>query len=181
MRELEDSTARISALVAGARQYSQADHGPAEQVHLHQLLDATLLMFSDRLADISVVKGYDPALPAIVGYPQELNQVWTNLIDNAIDAMGGHGALTVTTVAESDHVLVTVQDSGVGIPDDIKHRIFDPFFTTKPFGQGTGLGLDIAYRIIVQRHHGDLTVTSRPGGTAFTARLPHGQPAPVTA
>jgi signal transduction histidine kinase len=181
MRELEDSTARISALVAGARQYGQADHGPAEQVHLHQLLEATLLMFSDRLADISVVKGYDPALPAIVGYPQELNQVWTNLIDNAIDAMGGHGALTVTTVAETDHVLVTVQDSGVGIPDDIQHRIFDPFFTTKPFGQGTGLGLDIACRIIVQRHHGDLTVISRPGRTAFTARLPYGQPAPVTA
>ncbi|KQU68957.1 ATP-binding protein [Phycicoccus sp. Root101] len=175
MREIEDSTARISALVADARQYSQLDRGPAESVNVHQLLDSTLVMFADRLADISVVKLYDAALPPVVGFAHELNQVWTNLIDNAIFAMAGHGVLTVTTVATEDHVVVTIQDSGVGIPEDLHKRIFDPFFTTKPFGQGTGLGLDVARRIVAQRHHGDLWVASRPGETAFSVRLPYGQ------
>jgi signal transduction histidine kinase len=181
MREIEDSTARISALVANARQYSQLGRGPAEPVNVHQLLDATLMMFADRLADISVVKCYDPALPAVAGYVQELNQVWTNLIDNAIFAMSGRGVLTVTTLAQDDQALITVQDSGVGIPEEQQQRIFDPFFTTKPFGQGSGLGLEVACRIVVRRHHGDLTVTSRPGRTAFLVRLPSEQPTDVNA
>jgi signal transduction histidine kinase len=105
-------------------------------------------------------------------YPAELNQVWTNLIDNAIDAMAGKGTLTITTSADGDRALVEIADTGPGIPEDLQERIFEPFFTTKPVGQGTGLGLDISWRIIVTRHHGDLRVQSVPGNTRFRAWLP---------
>jgi signal transduction histidine kinase len=124
-----------------------------------------------------VVRDYDRSLPRIPGYPAELNQVWTNLIDNAVAAMDGSGTLTIRTSADGDldnggRVLVEFADTGPGIPEEIQGRIFEPFFTTKPVGQGTGLGLDISWRIIVTRHHGDLRVESVPGDTRFQVRLP---------
>jgi signal transduction histidine kinase len=122
--------------------------------------------------DITVVKDYDRGLPRIPAYPSELNQVWTNLIDNAVDAMNGAGRLTVRTALDRDQLLVEFADTGPGVPADIQDRIFEPFFTTKPVGQGTGLGLDISWRIVVNRHHGDLRVESVPGDTRFQVRLP---------
>ena len=112
-------------------------------------------------------------MPPVPAYSAELNQVWTNLIDNAIQAMNGHGRLTISTEADGDErVLVTITDSGPGIPEDMQKRIFEPFFTTKPVGQGTGLGLDISYRIVVGRHGGDIRVESTPGDTRFIVCLP---------
>ena len=119
-----------------------------------------------------MVKQYDRDLPAVPGYPAELNQVWTNLIDNARDAMGGSGTLTVRTRRVDDCAVVEIGDTGPGIPPEVRKRIFEPFFTTKPVGQGTGLGLDVSYRVVVNRHHGDLRVESEPGHTVFQVRLP---------
>jgi len=171
--EISDSVTRISALVGAARQYSQLDRAPYQVVDIHELLDSTLLMLDNKIGpDIRVVKDYDRTLPRVPGYPAELNQVWTNLIDNAVAAMDGTGTLTVRTAADRDRLLVEFADTGPGVPDEIKDRIFEPFFTTKPVGQGTGLGLDISWRIIVSRHHGDLKVQSVPGDTRFRVWLP---------
>jgi signal transduction histidine kinase len=173
MNEIEDSTTRITTLVGAARQYSQLDRAPFQVVDVHDLLDSTLLMMSAKIGqDIKVVKDYDRSLPAIPAYAAELNQVWTNLIDNAVAAMDGKGTLTIRTARDGDRVLVEVGDTGPGIPEDIKKRIFEPFFSTKPVGEGTGLGLDIAWRIVVNKHHGDLGVESKPGDTRFQVRLP---------
>jgi signal transduction histidine kinase len=120
---------------------------------------------------IAVVREYDRSIPPICGHGSELNQVWTNLIDNAIDAMSGNGELLVRTEAEFGRVLVEIRDNGPGIPQEIRDRIFEPFFTTKPVGDGTGLGLDTVYRI-VQKHHGEVRVESEPGRTSFQVRLP---------
>jgi signal transduction histidine kinase len=143
---------------------------------VHELLDSTLMMLSGKLGDrITVVKEYDRTLPDIPAYPAELNQVWTNLIDNAVSAMqeaGGEGTLTVRTALDRDRLLVEFRDTGPGVPPEIRSRIFDPFFTTKPVGQGTGLGLDISWRIVVNKHHGSLDVRSVPGDTRFQVRLP---------
>jgi signal transduction histidine kinase len=118
------------------------------------------------------VQDYDRSLPAIPAYPAELNQVWTNLIDNAVSAMGQAGVLTVRTGMDRDQVFVEIGDTGPGVPPEIRERIFEPFFTTKPVGQGTGLGLDITWRIVVNKHHGDIGVESVPGDTRFRVRLP---------
>jgi signal transduction histidine kinase len=136
-------------------------------------LDATLVMLARKLGSgIEVIKDYDRALPPVPAYPAELNQVWTNLIDNAADAMAGHGTLTVHTTHEDAHALVEIIDTGSGIAPQDRERIFEPFFTTKPVGSGTGLGLDVSWRIVVNRHHGDLRVRSAPGNTRFQVRLP---------
>lgn len=176
MDEIEDSITRISTLVGAARQYSQLDRAPHQVVDVHELLDSTLLMLTGKIGpDVTVVKEYDRELPRIPAFPSELNQVWTNLIDNALFAMGGvegSGTLTVRTAREGDHVLVEFGDTGPGIPDETRDRIFDPFFTTKPPGEGTGLGLDLSWRIVVRRHRGDLQVRSAPGDTRFRALLP---------
>ncbi len=119
-----------------------------------------------------MVKDYDRGLPPIPAYAAELNQVWTNLIDNAVSAMNGTGALTVRTALDRDQVLVEFGDTGPGVPPEIRQRIFEPFFTTKPVGEGTGLGLDISWRIVVNKHHGDLSLESTPGDTRFRVRLP---------
>ncbi len=130
-------------------------------------------MLSHKLGDgIKVVREYDRMLPSIVAYPGELNQVWTNLIDNAIDAMGEDGILTVRTRAEDDRVAVEIADTGPGIPTEIRSRVFEPFFTTKDIGKGTGLGLDIAWRIVVGRHGGEISLESEPGDTRFLIALP---------
>jgi signal transduction histidine kinase len=123
-----------------------------------------------------VEKDFDRTLPRVPAYPGELNQVWTNLIDNAAQAMGGEGVLTVRTTRDGDRVLVDIGDTGPGIPEQDLRRVFEPFFTTKPVGEGTGLGLDISYRIVVNRHGGDISVNSRPGDTHFQVRLPTAEP-----
>lgn len=173
MNEIEDSTTRISHLVDAAKQYSQMDRAPYQVADVHDLLDSTLMMLAGKMGSgIKVVKEYDRGLPRIPSYPGELNQVWTNLIDNAASAMAGEGTLTVRTAPDGDHVLVEFRDTGPGVPDEIRDRIFDPFFTTKPVGEGTGLGLDISWRIVVNKHHGSLLVQSVPGDTRFQVRLP---------
>jgi signal transduction histidine kinase len=173
MNEIADSVTRISSLVGAAKQYSQLDRAPYQVVDVHDLLDSTLLMLGAKLGPgITVVRDYDRGLPPIPAYPSELNQVWTNLIDNAADAMNGTGQLTVRTALDRDRLLVEFGDTGPGVPAEIQDRIFEPFYTTKPVGQGTGLGLDISWRIVVNRHHGDLRVESAPGDTRFQVRLP---------
>jgi signal transduction histidine kinase len=173
LREIKDSTERISALVGAAKQYSQLDRAPHQWIDLHDGLDATLVMLSKKIGTgITVRKDFDRSLPKVPAYAAELNQVWTNLIDNAVDAMEGSGTLTVRTAAEEDCVLVEIVDTGPGVPEEIRHRIFDPFFSTKAVGKGTGLGLDVSWRVVVNRHHGDLRVVSEPGDTRFQVRLP---------
>ncbi|KPI33657.1 cyclic nucleotide modulated signal transduction histidine kinase [Actinobacteria bacterium OV450] len=176
MDEIADSTTRISHLVDAAKQYSQLDRAPYRVVDVHELLDSTLLMLSGKIGPrVRVVKDYDRSLPEVPAYPAELNQVWTNLVDNAVFAIGstgGEGTLTVRTAREGDRLLVEFRDTGPGVPADIRGRIFDPFFTTKPVGEGTGLGLDISWRIVVNKHHGSLQVESAPGDTRFQVLLP---------
>jgi signal transduction histidine kinase len=179
MNEIEDATTRVTTLVGAARQYSQLDRAPYQVVDVHDLLSSTLLMMSAKLTGITVVKQYDKTLPKIPAYAAELNQVWTNLIDNAAQAMNGSGTLTIKTERDGDCILVEIGDTGPGIPKDIQQRIFEPFFTTKPVGEGTGLGLDIAWRIVVNKHHGDLRVESVPGDTRFLIRLPIQPESPV--
>lgn len=176
MDEILDSTTRISHLVDAAKQYSQLDRAPYRMADVHELLDSTVLMLSGKIGPrIKVVKDYDRSLPKVPAYPAELNQVWTNLIDNAVSAInedGGEGALTVRTALDHDRLLVEFRDTGPGVPPEIRDRIFDPFFTTKPVGEGTGLGLDISWRIVVNKHHGSLQVESVPGDTRFQVLLP---------
>ncbi|HEY4992333.1 MAG TPA: ATP-binding protein [Nakamurella sp.] len=178
LNEIHDSTTRISTLVGAAKQYSQLDRAPFRSVDVHELLDSTVTMLSGKIGAITVVKDYDRGLPEIPAYAAELNQVWTNLITNAVDAMQGAGTLTIRTAHDGDRLLVEIRDTGTGIPPEIKGRIFEQFFTTKPVGEGTGLGLDISWRIVVNKHHGDLSVTSVPGDTRFRVLLP--LTAPVT-
>jgi len=173
MNEIEDSTTRISALIGAAKQYSQLDRAPYRVLDVHELLDSTLLMLGGKIGDgVEVVKNYDRSLPEVPVYGAEMNQVWTNLFDNALQAMGGRGTLTIRTRRRDDDIEVEIGDTGPGIPPEVQSRIFEPFFTTKPFGEGTGLGLDISWRIVVDKHHGDLTVRSMPGDTRFRVRLP---------
>lgn len=173
MGEIDDSVERISELVGAARQYSQLDRTPLQIVDVHALIDATLTMLQAKIPQgVRVVREYDKDLPSIPAYGAELNQVWTNLIVNALDAMPDGGTLTVRTWREDSRLMVEIADTGVGIAKDIRPRIFEPFFTTKQVGEGTGLGLDISYRIVVNKHHGDLRVTSEPGDTRFTVCLP---------
>jgi signal transduction histidine kinase len=176
--EIADSTGRISTLVDAAKQYSQMDRMPHQPTDLHAGLDATLVMLSSKIAPgVTVVKEYDRSLPKVPAYAGELNQVWTNLVHNALDAMAGQGTLTLRTTRDGDCALVEIADTGPGIPEELRRRVFEPFFTTKPVGQGTGLGLDVSWRIVVKRHGGDLRVTSRPGDTRFQVLLPLSEPA----
>ena len=171
MTEIADATKRISTLVGQAKQYSQLDRAPFGLTDVHELLESTLAMRSHRLGpEITVVRDFEPGLPALPCYAAELNLVWTNLIDNALDAMPT-GVLLLRTRRHRDMVRVEVCDTGPGIPEELLPRVFDPFFTTKPFGEGSGLGLDVAARI-VDRHHGSLWAESSPGDTRFIAALP---------
>ncbi|MGW5561454.1 ATP-binding protein [Micromonospora sp. NPDC003944] len=173
MREIGDAVTRVSGLVDAAKQYSQLDRAPHRVVDVHDLLDATLVMFKGKIpAEVKLVREYDRGLPPVPAYAAELNQVWTNLIDNALGAMGEKGVLTVRTCLAGDLLAVEVTDTGPGIPPEVRPRIFEPFFTTKPVGAGTGLGLDISYRIVVHKHHGDIRVETEPGRTTFRVLLP---------
>jgi signal transduction histidine kinase len=179
MNEIEDSTTRISTLVGAAKQYSQLDRAPYQVVDVHELLDSTLMMLGGKIPPgITIVKDYDRSLPSIPAYAGELNQVWTNLIDNAVSSMGDTGTLTVRTTRENDQLIVEFGDTGPGVPAEIKNRIFEPFFTTKPVGEGTGLGLDISWRIVANKHHGAIQVVSVPGDTKFRVWLPVTAPDP---
>jgi signal transduction histidine kinase len=177
MTDIEDAGTRVSSLVAAARQYSQLDRASYQWVDVHEGLKSTLVMLTHKMGDgVRVVKDFDRTLPRIPAHPGELNQVWTNLIDNAVQAMNGSGTLTIRTGLDGDRILVEVGDNGPGIPPELRQRVFEPFFTTKPVGEGTGLGLDIAYRIVVNRHGGDIGLVSDPGDTRFQVRLPLTEP-----
>lgn len=171
-REIEASTNRISELVRAIKEYSYMDQAPEQEVDVHRGIDSTLTMLGFRLKHgVEVKRDYDPALPRVFAHGSELNQVWTNLIDNAIDAMSGKGKLLIRTSKELDFVLVEVIDDGPGIPETARAHIFEPFFTTKGVGEGTGVGLDLVYRI-VRAHHGEVSFDSEPGRTSFQVRLP---------
>ena len=170
--ELEEATGRISSLVAVVKEYSHLDQAPSGDIDVHDGLESTLVLLGHKMGGVEVVRDYDRNLPTIPAYPSELNQVWTNLVDNALTAMGGSGRLTVHTARDGDAVLVEIADTGPGIPRELQHRVFEPFFTTKGVGEGTGLGLDVSHRVVVSRHHGDIRVISAPGDTRFQVRLP---------
>ena len=173
LAEIGAGVGRISQIVKALKTYSYLDQAPVQAVDVREGLEDTLLILRGKLNEgISVRREYAPDLPRIQGHGSELNQVWTNLIDNAADAVDGKGEIVLRTRREGDFVIVDVQDNGPGIPAEIKDRIFDPFFTTKPVGQGTGLGLDISYNIVVNKHRGDIKVNSEPGKTVFEVWLP---------
>jgi signal transduction histidine kinase len=184
VKRIAEASKRISGLLAGTKQYSQMDRAPYQAADVHELLYSTLMMFGDKIGKdgpIKVVKEMDKTLPEILCYPGDLNQVWTNIIDNAIQAMDGEGTLTIRTASGGeDMIRVEICDDGPGISEDNIDRIFTPFFTTKPFGEGTGLGLDVAWRIVVEKHHGNMHVKSKPGDTRFIITLPLVAPAPET-
>jgi signal transduction histidine kinase len=172
VEQIESGTSRIGDLVRAIKQYSYMDQAPEQDIDVHDGLENTLIMLHYRLKHgVEVLREYDRSIPHICASGSELNQVWTNLIDNAIDAMNGQGELLVRTGAEFDAVLVEIRDNGPGIPQEIRDRIFEPFFTTKPVGDGTGLGLDTVYRI-VQKHRGKVRVESELRRTSFQVRLP---------
>jgi signal transduction histidine kinase len=174
LREIEGGSARISELVGAIKTYTHMDKAASKEIDVHAGLNSTLIMLGHKLkkGDVEVVRDYEEELPRVCGHAGELNQVWTNLLDNAIDAVEGHGRITVRTARENGRVLVEVADDGPGIPDEVKDRIFEPFYTTKDVGKGTGLGLDISYRVVVEDHKGDIRVLSEPGDTRFQVRLP---------
>jgi signal transduction histidine kinase len=178
--DVVEATGRITNLIGAAKQYTQMDRSPLQHLDVHDGLESTLTVLRHRLGEgIQVVRDYDRSLPKLPAYEGELNQVWTNLINNAVDAMDGRGALAVRTRLDGDRVLVEIGDSGRGIPEAVAAHIFEPFYTTKPVGKGTGLGLDVCWRIVVQRHGGDLKFTSTPGDTRFQVLLPtSGPPGP---
>ena len=179
--EIEISTKRISYLVQAIKEYSYMDQAAMKEVDLHQGLENTLTILQYKLkCGINVVRDYDESLPRICAFGGELNQIWTNLMANAIEAMHGKGELRVRTAKEFDRVLVEIGDNGPGIPLDVQPHIFEPFFTTKGVGEGSGLGLDTVARII-RNHHGEIRVASHPGDTRFQVFLPLTQPkAPAT-
>jgi signal transduction histidine kinase len=171
--EVEDALARIVHLVAAVKEYSYMDRAPEQEVDVHDGIEKTLLVLNHKLrSGVEIVRDYDQRLPRVMANGAELNQVWTNLIDNAIDAIDGHGQVFIRTRQDAECVVVEVEDHGTGIPADVVSRIFDPFYTTKQPGKGTGLGLDIVRRIVVDHHHGDVSVQSEPGNTRFIVRLP---------
>ena len=172
LSELKESTRRISELVAAVRSYTQLDRASLQRIDVTDGLDSTLVMLGHRLREVTVVRDYGTEVPMIDAYAGELNQVWTNLIDNAVDAMGGTGTLRVTTRIEDGDVVVEIGDTGPGMPPEVAARAFEAFFTTKDVGQGTGLGLDIARRIVVERHGGTIRIDSQPGETTLRVRLP---------
>jgi len=164
---------RIAEIVRAVKAYTYLDQAPIQEVDLHAGLEDTLVILRHKLkSGVAVVRDFAPDLPRIEAYGSELNQVWTNLIDNAADAMNGQGRLSIKTYRQQDRAVVEITDDGPGIPEEIRARIFDPFFTTKPPGSGTGLGLHIAYNIVVHKHRGGISVASRPGQTTFQVLLP---------
>jgi signal transduction histidine kinase len=178
--ELQESTQRMSDLVGVIKTYAYMDRGGLVEVDLHEGLETTLAILGHKLkhTEIEVARDYDRSLPALTVRGSELNQVWTNLLDNAIDALGETGTISISTRGDGDGAVVEIADDGPGIDPEIRDRIFDEFFTTKDVGRGTGLGLATAQRIVVDRHDGSLSVASEPGRTTFRVRLPFTQSSP---
>jgi len=171
--EIKQSADRITQIVQALKSYTYLDQAPVQSVDIHEGLNSTLVMLRSRLKKgISVKREYSENLPRIQAYGSELNQVWTNILDNAVDAMNENGRITIKTYKENQHLVVEIKDSGPGIPEDIQSKIFDPFYTTKPVGKGTGMGLNISHNIIVQKHKGEIKVKSKPGETCFQIKLP---------
>jgi signal transduction histidine kinase len=173
LSEVLQTTERISQIVHAVKSYTYLDQAPLLEVDVHEGLENTLVIMQHKLKKgVTVKREYSPDLPRIEAYASELNQVWTNIIDNAVDAMNGRGEIRIKTYEEDHHIVIEIADNGPGIPGDIQPRIFEPFFTTKAPGHGTGLGLHISHDIIANRHHGLLTVQSKPGETKFRVVLP---------
>ena len=170
LSELTDTTNRITNLIEAAKSYTQMDRSELQRADIHDGIQSTLVMLSAR--GIEVEFDFDQDIPAFDAYAAALNQVWTNLIDNAIDAMHGEGTLRLATHRDGDCVIVDITDSGPGMPAEVQARAFEPFYTTKDVGKGTGLGLDISRRIVVERHHGEISFDSKPGETTAHVRLP---------
>lgn len=170
--EVKESTTRISALVASVKSYTQMDRGSVQRIDVTEGLDSTLAMLGHKLRDVTVVRDFAADVPAIDAHAGELNQVWTNLIDNAVDAMAGQGALRISVRADGEGVLVEIADTGPGMPDEVVAQAFEAFFSTKDVGKGTGLGLDIARRIVEERHDGSIRIDTGPGGTTLVVGLP---------
>ncbi len=173
LSEIKESTRRISELVSAIKSYSQMDRASMQHIDVTEGLESTLVMLGYKLREgVAVVREYGADVPRIDAHAGELNQVWTNLIDNAVDAMGGAGTLRLTTRAEHDAIVIEVGDTGPGMPPEVAARAFEAFYTTKEAGKGTGLGLDIAQRIVVERHGGTITIDSQPGETVLRVCIP---------
>jgi signal transduction histidine kinase len=173
LSEIKDSTGRVSKLVEDMGSYTQLDRAPVQMIDVTEGIESTLRMLDPKLRQgITVSRDYGSEVPEIEALPAELNQVWTNLIVNAVDAMEGSGTLRISTRHDGDEVVVEIGDTGPGMPVEVQARAFDPFFTTKDVGKGTGLGLDISRRIVVDGHHGHIYIEMRPGETVICVRLP---------
>jgi signal transduction histidine kinase len=174
LAEMKESTTRISALVNAVKSYSQLDRASVQLTDVREGIESTLVMLAHKIGEVTVERDFADDAPRIEANAGELNQVWTNLIVNAVDAMDGTGTLRISTRADDDEheLVVEVADTGPGIPDDVLARVFEPFFTTKEVGKGTGLGLDISRRIIADRHHGAIEIDTKPGATVVRVRLP---------
>jgi signal transduction histidine kinase len=172
LKQVENSTGRVVELVKAVKSYTHMDNAGRQTLDIHEGLENTLTMLGHKLKSITVKRDYDRTIPKISAYGGELNQVWTNLIDNAIDAVKGTGKLCIGTSREGDHVVVEIVDYGSGIPKEVQAHMFEPFFTTKSIGTGTGLGLVICHRIIADRHGGEIEFESEPGETRFKVRIP---------
>jgi signal transduction histidine kinase len=170
--QVEQSTGRIAELVKAIRSYSYMDQSPMQEIDIHEGIESTLTMLGHKLKNVTVVRAFDRSVPRIMAYGSELNQVWTNLIDNAIHAVNGVGKICIGTGLEDNQLVIEIVDNGSGIPANVQPHLFEPFFTTKPVGTGTGLGLVISNRIVGDRHGGEIEFESRPGETRFKVRLP---------
>ena len=173
LAEIGEGAGRISQIVGAMRSYAYLDQAPVQEVDITEGLENTLVLLGSKLrTGVVVHRDYAEHLPRIQAHGSELNQVWTNIIENAIDAVGAHGTITVRTSRRDGYVVAEIEDDGPGMPPEIAARVFDPFFTTKPPGKGTGLGLNISHNIVVQEHKGRITVHSTPGRTTFRVLLP---------
>jgi signal transduction histidine kinase len=172
LKLVDQSTSRVAELVKAIKSYSHMDESPMQEIDVHDGIESTLTMLGYKLKNVQVVRAFDRSAPRIMAYGSELNQVWTNLIDNAVDAVDGSGKICVGSFVEDNQLVVEIMDNGRGIPTKIQSRIFEPFFTTKGVGSGTGLGLIISNRIIADRHGGEIEFESKPGETRFKVRLP---------
>jgi signal transduction histidine kinase len=170
--QIDQSTGRIAELVKAVKSYSYMDQSPMQEVDIHDGLESTLTMLGHKMKNVTLVRSFDRSVPRIMAYGSELNQVWTNLIDNAIHAVNGTGKICIGTCLDDNQLLVEIVDYGSGIPPEVQSHMFEPFFTTKPVGTGTGLGLIISNRIVADRHGGEIEFESRPGETRFKVRLP---------
>jgi signal transduction histidine kinase len=170
--QVDQSTGRISELVKAVKSYSYMDQSPMQEIDIHEGIESTLTMLGHKLKNVTVIRAFDRSVPRMMAYGSELNQVWTNLIDNAVDAVNGTGKICLSTALEHDQVVVEIVDFGPGIPAEVQAHMFEPFFTTKSVGKGTGLGLIISNRIVGDRHGGEIEFESKPGETRFKVRLP---------